>query len=663
MKTGIIDEPVNYSQKENDKLGTNDYANALKKFIEKTATPMTVGIQGEWGSGKTSLMYKLWKDLDGDEKNTEIESIWINSWEHSLLKSPEEALISIVSDITNQISNLNPKSKNFDKLKKTGIKIFTSAVKMTAGLASGSAGKEVIDELVEDKADNSIKELKSILENFIKDTIQDTENQDISKISKLVFYIDDLDRIEPKDAVKILELLKNIFSLPHCVFILAIDYQVVIKGLKDKFGEKTEENEREFRSFFDKIIQLPFTMPISKYSVDNYVLSLLKEINFIEDNKNELFNDNIEDILKFTIGNNPRSLKRLINSLSLINILNGIKQEKQNSEIEIKEKLLLFSMVCLQVAYPKIYDLISLKSNIKEWDESFAAEITQKKEETDPQFKDIFEKISKSEDFNDEWEQSLFRICFSSVELKAHATNISKFLTLLHDEEIIESNDQLNNVLTNTAATAVTTNKFSDNKVPKARSVFENIEQTLESFKLIAKSDNKNISDEEITKAIDANKKIHYDIVNLFKNQKDLFCEPKFFRDNISYYIKIKDKNKKRFVRLYLKPKSLDIGALFKDHKFDYRMPKIENITSLQFRVFNKTAKSWGFCDQYNLIVDFENYTAKKDIILSLIKRSFDIYKNSEPLLENIPDTSKLNEKELDKLVIMGSNDYTYDYK
>ena len=34
MKTGIIDEPVNYTLKEDDKLGTNDYANALKTFIE-----------------------------------------------------------------------------------------------------------------------------------------------------------------------------------------------------------------------------------------------------------------------------------------------------------------------------------------------------------------------------------------------------------------------------------------------------------------------------------------------------------------------------------------------------------------------------------------------------------------------------------------------------
>ena len=65
-------------------------------------------------------------------------------------------------------------------------------------------------------------------------------------------------------------------------------------------------------------------------------------------------------------------------------------------------------------------------------------------------------KYLKSEDFNDEWEQSLFRICYSSVELKIHATNISKFLTLLHNEKIIENIDQLNNVLSNTAATAVT---------------------------------------------------------------------------------------------------------------------------------------------------------------------------------------------------------------
>ena len=50
------------------------------------------------------------------------------------------------------------------------------------------------------------------------------------------YHVDDLDRIEPKDAVQILELLKNI-SVPGCVFIY-IDYQVVVKGLEHKFGNK-----------------------------------------------------------------------------------------------------------------------------------------------------------------------------------------------------------------------------------------------------------------------------------------------------------------------------------------------------------------------------------------------------------------------------------------
>ena len=150
-KTGVIDEPVNYLKEENDKLGINDYAKALTNFIENTETPMTIGIQGEWGSGKTSLMNLLWKELEGEKKNTKIESVWINTWEHSLLKTPEETLISIVGDITNQISDLNPNNSNFTKLKDTGKKLFTGAAKFAAGMASGVAGKEVVEDILDIK--------------------------------------------------------------------------------------------------------------------------------------------------------------------------------------------------------------------------------------------------------------------------------------------------------------------------------------------------------------------------------------------------------------------------------------------------------------------------------------------------------------------------------
>ena len=127
-----------------------------------------------------------------------------------------------------------------------------------------------------------------------------------------------MDRIEPKDAVQILELLKNIFSVPGCVFILAIDYQVVVKGLEHKFGKQTPENEWEFRAFFDKIIQLPFMMPMGQYDIGNYVSSLLVDVGFIE--KDSVDTEDIKEIVLLTIGGNPRSIKRLINSVSLIEI-------------------------------------------------------------------------------------------------------------------------------------------------------------------------------------------------------------------------------------------------------------------------------------------------------------------------------------------------------
>ena len=49
---------------------------------------MTIGIQGEWGSGKTSLLNSLKGELSEDST---YRQIWINSWEKSLLSTPEEA--------------------------------------------------------------------------------------------------------------------------------------------------------------------------------------------------------------------------------------------------------------------------------------------------------------------------------------------------------------------------------------------------------------------------------------------------------------------------------------------------------------------------------------------------------------------------------------------
>ena len=88
---GIVDEALRSGGE--DALKIAAYKEALVDFIKRTDTPMTIGVQGEWGSGKTSLLNQIWNQLDDfnrfDTSIPDFRQIWINAWEHSLLSTPE----------------------------------------------------------------------------------------------------------------------------------------------------------------------------------------------------------------------------------------------------------------------------------------------------------------------------------------------------------------------------------------------------------------------------------------------------------------------------------------------------------------------------------------------------------------------------------------------
>ena len=370
---GIVDEAL--SQGGEDSLEISAYKDALVDFIKRTDTPMTIGVQGEWGSGKTSLLNQLWHSLeesnDKDDEIDDFKQIWINSWEHSLLCSPEECLLKIINEIISELLVSDSDRNRAEKIT-SGVKnIMKGALRISSSMAVGAAGVDAVDNIFAEQS-NSIKELREQL----KELVTDIKSLETNNYGKIIVYVDDLDRIEPKDAVRILELLKNIFNIKDCVFVLAIDYQVVVKGLKDKFGEPKPENEWEFRAFFDKIIQLPFSMPMSSYNIATYVLGLLGEINFY-DGKEELDPELINQFVTKSIGGNPRSIKRLINSLALIKILNDKESGDEDDGVltDPDLALIMFAMVCLQIAHPEIYELFTHNSDYKKWDDALAYKI------------------------------------------------------------------------------------------------------------------------------------------------------------------------------------------------------------------------------------------------------------------------------------------------
>ena len=345
----IVDRPKDSN--EEDLLEIGKYTNGLIQFIESSDTPITIGVQGEWGSGKTSLLKTIKEDLC-DKEDAKHYPIWLNTWEYSLLSSPDETLIKIISGLVLQIGELT-KDNTSEKGKKA-LEVAIPLVKSLSEVFGGLTGKAMemvadgIDSKLNKPQDNSIKALRKALQDVIDAAI---ENSNGNK-KAFIFFIDDLDRLDPAVAVQILELIKNLFDLKNCIFVLAIDYGVVVKGLQSKFGVMTEENEWEFRAFFDKIIQLPFSMPISSYDISRYLKSHLVKVNYFKDSdlENQETLQKIVDIVGWSVGTNPRALIRLANSVGLIEIIRE-KKEVFTSQ----ERVIEFALVCIQIAYPLIY--------------------------------------------------------------------------------------------------------------------------------------------------------------------------------------------------------------------------------------------------------------------------------------------------------------------
>lgn len=423
-KSNVVDRPI--TNTDADCLGMNNYAQALATFIQSAQTPMTIALQGEWGSGKTSLMNNLRGILCYD-KDDKFLPVWINTWHYSLMKTPQEAVLDILCSIIRQIADCNDAANLTERIKAIG-NLMRRFATFGAKLALEKAGVngDIMDELKGDSAkDSTINALKKEIQSLVNDVI-DPHNEVKTPIKGFIIFVDDLDRIDPALAVELLELLKNLFDIEGCVFVLAIDYDVVIKGLKPKFGEFTEANSHEFRSFFDKIIQLPFTMPVATYAVDEFMKTSLCSIDFFDEKEyDDDTSRQIADIIGNSIGSNPRSLKRLINTLSLISILTA-KNEGVEGVNDHDAKLLKFAIVCIQIAYPGIYARLISFPDFTHWDNTTATHLklpALTEEEGD--------ELTKLEEFDEDWEEVLYRMCKSDPYLNKRCFGISRLLSCI----------------------------------------------------------------------------------------------------------------------------------------------------------------------------------------------------------------------------------------
>ena len=421
----ITDKPI--ARLEQDSLNIQKYANSLSKFIRNSDTPITIGLQGEWGTGKTSLMSLLLENFNKDEEKREIATSWVNTWEYSLFKGASETTPAVLSGMLEKLKE-SCKSRGIWTVKDDTEQKFKSAARFLGNITNQIVAKQTGIDVKgavggegSQKFTAEVAETKALITDLIADLIKDEDNP----AKKVVFFVDDLDRIPPTDAVEVLESLKNIFDIPNCVFILAIDYEIVVKGLKDKFGDKTKENEREFRSFFDKIIQVPFTMPVGAYDITTFLKTKLNDLGvepvFIEASIGQ-----ITKIVRYTVGNNPRSLKRYLNTFSLINQIMDDDDENEKDDNNI---ILLFAVLGIQVSYPQIFRLLTQNPDYLSWNEKFGNKIGLDLSK----IKDNIESVGESDLTDETWEQIIWGFCQEDPYLKVKCFNILELFNFLRE--------------------------------------------------------------------------------------------------------------------------------------------------------------------------------------------------------------------------------------
>ncbi|MBQ3164670.1 MAG: hypothetical protein IJC02_09085 [Lachnospiraceae bacterium] len=258
MGFGWKDEAIeNISQ---DQFDITQYITGLSEFIKECETPMTIAIQGDWGSGKTSVMNMVKNNL-----GEEVISVWFNTWQFSQFTMGDDLPIVFLNYLSQALCKDGRWSVGEFLNLVTGLgKI---AIKAVGEQSEKMLGISVVNDVISDKLEKNAVDIIQELKDTFQKTVNEISQADGGK--RIVFYIDDLDRLQPLRAVELLEVLKIFLDCEKCVFVLAIDYEVVSQGIKEKY--KNNLDERKSRKFFEKIIQVPFKMPVAHYNIDKYI--------------------------------------------------------------------------------------------------------------------------------------------------------------------------------------------------------------------------------------------------------------------------------------------------------------------------------------------------------------------------------------------------------
>lgn len=226
-----------------DFLGRRAFSKKISQGIfESTKVSdegFVVSLTGKWGSGKSTLLSFIHSELIESFKSEENKPhiIEFNPW---IFTDAEDIKKSFLKKFLEEIQKENLLASTYKRSKK----IYRTLQR--AGI-------------LKDPSRQFLKDLKNLLEKYLDNTASSYLKKEIDKKlslarTKVFVFIDDIDRLYPKQIFDILQVLKLTCNFKNTYYIIAFDREAVETAIESQF--KNYGNK-----YLDKIIQADFLIP------------------------------------------------------------------------------------------------------------------------------------------------------------------------------------------------------------------------------------------------------------------------------------------------------------------------------------------------------------------------------------------------------------------
>lgn len=283
---------------------------AAQMIKDGNGQPVSIGISGSWGVGKSSLVKMIGESLKSHDEGNNYIFIEFNAWLYQGYDDARMALLQKVADKIMEESEARKtcvdKAKDFIK-RINWLRTAKLVVPVATGVITGSAVARPVGSFI--SAISSLFGQSRMSSQEDQSTSKESDNQVASDPQKpsndkeeesvpkeiatlrslfqellenlkltLIVLIDDLDRCLPNTAISTLEAMRLLLFIPQTAFIIAADEQMIRNAVRSYFGNIDLSNDL-VTSYFDKLIQIPLRVPrLGTNEVKGYLILLFADL-------------------------------------------------------------------------------------------------------------------------------------------------------------------------------------------------------------------------------------------------------------------------------------------------------------------------------------------------------------------------------------------------